>query len=334
MLTRLLGPIRQLTRNLEAQAARTTELAGRMACWQARAREVVSDLTEVEFRVSSQFGEDGIIDWLIERAAIPPSAHSFIEFGVETYRESNTRFLLQNRNWRGLILDGDPGMIAAIREDGLAWRHDLSARAAFITRENINDLIRGSGFAGEIGLLSIDLDGNDYWIWEAIEAVNPILLITEYNAVLGDRHPILVPYASDFTRSRAHYSHLYFGASIRALCLLAARRDYRFVGTNSAANNAFFVREDYAARFVEGAIERVRACPSRARESRDERGRLSYISGVERLRVISALPVINVETGVTAPLGDLKEVYSPEWLEAMTGRREEPALKPLSALKP
>src|ERR1700761_2843263 len=93
----------------------TLQLMGRMASWQVRSRQVISSLQDVEFKVTSQWGEDGIIDWLIERAQIPPISQSFIEFGVETYRQSNTRFLLQNRNWRGLIMDGSPAVITAVK---------------------------------------------------------------------------------------------------------------------------------------------------------------------------------------------------------------------------
>lgn len=296
------------------------QLAGRQASWQVRARTILPHLQEAEFRVSSQWGEDGIIDWLIERAEIPLAAQSFIEFGVENYRQSNTRFLLQNRNWRGLIMDGSPALITAVRADNLAWRYDLQARAAFITPGNINDLILDAGFEGEIGILSIDLDGNDYWVWAALHIVRPILCICEYNAVFGDVHPICTPYDQNFNRTKAHHSNLYFGASIPALCSLAAKKGYRFVGTNSAGNDAFFVREDYASRFVDGSLLQIRSFPSRFRESRDRSGRHTYIGGVERLKHISALPVVNVETGSTVQLGDLGSVYSDEWLSAMTGK--------------
>jgi hypothetical protein len=295
------------------------QLSGRMASWHVRSRHVIANLQEVEFRVSSQWGQDGIIDWLIERAEIPPEAQTFIEFGVETYRQSNTRFLLQNRNWRGLIMDGDPALVAAVKNDGLMWRYDLAARSAFITQENINDLISAEGFGGEIGLLSVDLDGNDYWVWEALSAVHPIICVCEYNAVFGDLHPICTPYDQNFSRTKAHSSNLYFGASIAALRSLAARKGYRFVGTNSAGNDAFFVREDYASRFIEGSLMQVRSLPSRFRESRNRSGLNTHIGGVERVRQISALPVINVETGGTMKLGDLESVYSGEWLLAMFG---------------
>jgi hypothetical protein len=300
-------------------AGDSLQLMGRMASWQVRSRETLGVLRDAEFKVSSQWGQDGIIDWLVERCNIPPSAQSFVEFGVEDYRQANTRFLLQNRNWRGLILDGSSAMVAAVREDGLGWRHDLMAQPAFITRENINALIAGAGFRGEIGLLSVDLDGNDYWVWEAIEVVRPILCICEYNAVFGDVWPISTPYDPNFIRGKAHHSNLYFGASIAALRLLAMNKGYRFMGTTSSGNDAFFVREDYAKRNLDGAIACVEALPSRLREARDEAGRLSYVGGVDRLKVISAMPVVNVETGETVRLGDLDKVYSDEWLERMTG---------------
>ena len=297
----------------------TLQLQGRMASWQVRSRKVIFSLRDVEFRVSSQWGGDGIIDWLIERAEIPVISQSFVEFGVENYRQSNTRFLLQNRNWRGLIMDGSPDVVFAVKEDGVAWRHDLTILPAFITRENINELISGAGFGGDIGLLSIDLDGNDYWVWEAIHAVRPIICICEYNAVFGDVYPISTPYDPSFDRAKAHSSYLYFGASIVALRSLAARKGYRFVGTTSGGNDAFFVREDYAKQFVDSSLQHIQARPSFFRESRNASGRLSYLTGIERLRHISAMQVTNVETGETVRLSDLESVYSKEWLEAMTG---------------
>ncbi len=295
-------------------------LSGRMASWQVRSRDIIANLQEVEFRVSSQWGQDGIIDWLIERAAIPPEAQTFIEFGVERYRQANTRFLLQNRNWRGLIVDAHPAVVAAVKSDGLAWRYDLTARSAFITRENINDLISAEGFGGEIGLLSIDLDGNDYWVWEALDAVSPIICICEYNAVFGDLHPVCTPYHESFSRTKAHSSNLYFGASIAALRSLAASKGYRFVGSTSAGNDAFFVREDYASRFIHDSLLQVRSLPSRFRESRNRSGLNTYIGGVERLNQISALPIINVKTGEMMKLRDLETVYSNDWLLAISGK--------------
>lgn len=320
MMKRRLEPLKRwLSAELRDTARTNLFLNGRTASWQVREKKVISSLQDAEFKVSSQWGEDGIIDWLVERAEIPMEAHTFIEFGVEDYREANTRFLLQNRNWRGLILDGSSAMCETIKMDALAWGHHLTARSAFITRENINTLISEAGFSGEIGLLSVDLDGNDYWVWEAIEVVQPILCICEYNAIFGDIHPISTPYDRAFNRTNAHYSNLYFGASIEALRQLGAQKGYRFVGTTSAANNAFFVREDYAQRFVDRSIQSIDASPSLVRESKNEQGELNYLSGLERFRHIAHLGVINTATGQTIKLEDLGAVYSPKWLDQMIG---------------
>ena len=317
-LKRMLQPFKNwLLRDTYELLMRNHQLTGRLACLQMRSAQVISSLQDVEFKVSSQWGEDGIIDWLIERAGIPAGSRTFVEFGVEDYREANTRFLLQNRNWRGLIMDGGKAMIDAVREDGLYWEHDLAVQSAFITRDNVNDLIRSAGFSGEIGLLSVDIDGNDYWVWEAIEAVQPIICICEYNAVLGDLQPISIPYAATFHRTAAHHSNLYFGTSIAALKSLAERKGYSFMGTTSAANDAFFVRADYAKKILGSSLQNARALPSFARESRDIRGQLNYITGLDRAKHISHLPVVNVETGAATKLADLGPIYSPEWLELM-----------------
>lgn len=293
-------------------------MQGRMACWQTRPREKIQSLQDIEFKVFSQWGEDGIIDWLIERAAIPAHLHTFVEFGVESYREANTRFLLENRNWRGLVMDGNPALAENLKSDPLFWRYDLTAKSAFITRENVNDLIASSGFTGQVGLLSIDVDGNDYWIWEAISVIQPVICVCEYNAVFGDLHAISVPYDPEFMCSRSHFSRLYYGASIAALRSLAARKGYRFLGTTSAANDAFFIREDYAQRLYL-ALRNTTALASKNRSSRDESGQLTHVGGVDRLKLISNMTVVKTETGDSVPLAELASVYSENWLQQMTG---------------
>jgi hypothetical protein len=272
----------------------------------------INGLQDVEFCVSSQFGEDGIIDWLVEKAEIPRPVQCFVEFGVENYQEANTRFLLQNRNWRGLILDGNPKLAEGLKRDPLFWRHDLTVESSFITRENINNLISDASFAGDIGLLSVDIDGNDYWVWQAIEVVRPIIVICEFNAVFGNIHAISVPYDPQFVRNHKHPSYLYFGASLPALCSLSAKKGYSFVGTTLAGNDAFFVRNDHAPKVL-NAMKKVAAYCSRTREARDETGALIYTSGKARFDLIAGLPVVQVETGNVVNLKDLHPIATPDW---------------------
>jgi hypothetical protein len=258
-------------------------------------------LRETEFKVFSQWGDDGIIQYLIHQVPLPND--TFIEFGVESYEESNTRFLLMNNNWRGLVMDGNPANIDHIRQGEISWRHDLTAKAAFITRENINDLIVEAGFRGPVGILSIDIDGNDYWVWEAIAVVNPAIVIVEYNAVFGPDRAACVPYDPHFVRSRAHWSNLFWGCSLAALCALAERKGFAFVGCNSNGNNAYFVQRGLASNLRE-LRPREGFVASRFRDSRDPEGRLTFVSGDARFALISDLMVTNITTGRLVRLQD------------------------------
>ena len=220
-------------------------LQGQIASRQIRDMTSIQRLADVEFGVFSQWGEDGILEWII--AQIDDVPESFVEFGVEDYRESNTRFLLQNRNWRGLVIDGSEKHVERIKSDGITWRHDLTACASFIDCSNINQLIRDAGFLGDIGVLSVDIDGNDYWVWEAIDVVNAAIVVVETNAIFGDLAAVSVPYRADFERAKAHFSNLFFGASPKALSHLAEKKNYQLLGSNLAGSNLFFVHNDYAA---------------------------------------------------------------------------------------
>jgi NAD kinase len=107
----------------------------------ARTKEIIDDVNKSEFQVFSQWGDDGIIDFLASYLDIKNK--TFIEFGVENYEESNTRFLLINRNWTGFIMDGSAENIDYVKNDSIYWRYDINAKHAFITKENINELLNG-----------------------------------------------------------------------------------------------------------------------------------------------------------------------------------------------
>jgi len=270
----------------------------------------LKDLGAIEFSVFSQWGEDGILAWLV--AQLDKIPHSFIEFGVANYQESNTRYLLQSQNWQGLVLDGSAENIAQIIEKEYFWRHQLIAKAAFIDCNNINKLISDNGFNNSVGILSIDVDGNDYWIWEAIDVINPVILVCEYNAVFGDLHALTIPYKPDFDRARIHHSCLYFGASIQALINLGKEKNYTFVGSNSTGCNAFFVKDEFADKIL-SKLDQIVSYPSLIREGRDEDGKIIFTPGSERAKLIGHLPLINLTSGSTVKLNDLDQIYSEEW---------------------
>lgn len=248
---------------------------------------------QAEFKVSSQWGEDGIIHFLTQR--IPIQNKVFIEFGVQDYTESNTRFLLQNNNWAGLVMDGVPANIKSIKADPIYWRFNLKAVCAFIDRDNINDLILSQGIEGDIGLLSIDVDGNDYWVWEAMDCVQPRIVIVEYNSLFGPTAGVTVPYDPEFNRTRAHFSNLFWGASIAAICSLARRKGYSLVASNTAGNNVFFVRNDFMSEIPTLSHEEAYV-RSQWRESRDRKGHLTFLDHSQSLEEISDLLVFDLNT--------------------------------------
>jgi len=268
-----------------------------------RAGKSFTSLRDAEFKVFSQFGDDGIIQYLIHRLA--PLSDSFVEFGVENYRESNTRFLLLNNNWRGLVMDGDEGSINYIQQDEIYWRHTLIARRAFVTRDNINDLLKEAGFVGEVGLLSIDIDGNDYWVWEKLTVIKPVIVIVEYNSIFGPDLAVTIPYDPSFARHEAHYSGQFWGASLAALTQLAEKKAYSLAGCNSAGNNAYFIRKDKIDNLPVLTVDEA-FVDARFRDSRDKRGKLNHLTGAQRFQAIADLEVYDLRQNKTAPLGSLR----------------------------
>jgi hypothetical protein len=269
-------------------------LQGRLLSEINNKKERISSLEEVEFQVFSQRGEDGILQYIIGKVPIPNKV--FVEFGVENYTESNTRYLLINNNWSGLVIDGSKANIDFIKSDYIYWKYDIRAVQSFITRDNINTLIANYTRQRDIGVLSVDIDGNDYWVWEAIDTITPRIVVCEYNSAFGATEKVSVPYASDFQRTNAHYSDLYFGASLSAFCYLAEKKGYDFIGTAGAGVNAFFVRKDLSAPFIKYTAQQ-NFRESANRDSRGKSGELTFLAHDQRLNVMKDLPVVDVESG-------------------------------------
>lgn len=308
----ILGQQGMLMHHFMDRSNRALLLQGRIASLQLSTRDRIDTLADVEFRVTSQWGEDGIIEWLCQK--IPQMPRSFVEFGVENFSEANTRFLIENRGWRGLVIDGNEEYMRSLRDHPLYWRHDLTAVCSFVTAENINELITTHGFDGELGILSVDIDGNDYWVLNAIDCVRPAVIICEINGVFGDLHAVTVPYRPDFQRLEAHYAGQYFGCSLAAARMLCASKGYAFVGTNSTGVNAFFVREDLAEPVL-GSLREVRAWAPRHRDSRDINGQLDFTRGMSRYELVADLPVVDLSTNRLVALRDLYPLYSDTFLE-------------------
>jgi hypothetical protein len=250
-------------------------------------------LCDVEFQVFSQFGDDGIIQYLVH--SLPLYESTFIEFGVEDYTESNTRFLLVKDKWSGLILDGNKENIDYIQRDRISRLFNLRSERAFVNEDTIDDLLVNAGFNGRIGLLSIDVDGMDYWIWKAIRSVDPAIVVIEYNANFGSERAITVPYDESFVRGLAHSSRLYYGASLEALRDLAQAKGYLFVGCNANGNNAYFIRAEYSQHPSVATLEAE--YHSSTFGEYEMAGR--WLRGAAALDIIRGLPVYNTRTAKT-----------------------------------
>jgi hypothetical protein len=260
-------------------------------------------LADYEFKVFSQWGEDGILQHLTTHLAI--ANRTFIEFGVEDFFESNCRYLLMKDQWSGFVIDGSPANIARLRRSYFYWMYPLESLASFITRDNVGALLEQSGFGTEPGILSVDVDGVDYHLVEALGHMRPSIMIVEYNGLFGHERCVTVPYDPAFQRTRAHPSNLYLGASLPAFVRLLNTRGYALVGVNGMGSNAFFVRRELLNDRVRETD--IRTCPVGPvfREARDDRGELTLRSAHASRDRIAELPLLDIESGKTIRVADL-----------------------------
>jgi hypothetical protein len=291
MIKKLLNLIRNLQK-INSTLDFVQQSLGRIESRQLFPVSNSAGLQSNEFKVYSQSGEDGIIQYLINKIQIQDKR--FIEFGVENYLESNTRFLAINNYWSGLVIDGDLENIEFIKNDPIYWRCNIKAEHSFVTKDNINEIFLRNGLSGDIGLLSIDIDGNDYWIWETINTISPAIVIAEYNSFFGAKREITVPYNPTFVRKSSHFSKIFYGASIAALTALANKKGYKLVGSNQAGNNVFFARNDLMTSLSERSIEDTYK-QIQFREVHNERGELNYLSFNDARKVIGELKVYDIK---------------------------------------
>lgn len=189
------------------------------------------------FRLSSQNQEDGMTLALLNETGV--RHRTFVEIG-SGLSGGNSGFLARECGWTGLMVDGHEGHMVQV---GRRFP-SVTAVAAWVTRENINEVITANGFGGDVDLFSLDLDGNDYWIWETMTACTPRVVILEYNSMFGPDRAVTVPYDPTFDRHRQHT--MYYGASLAACARLSERKGYRLVAVEPTGVNAFFVRNDLA----------------------------------------------------------------------------------------
>jgi len=222
--------------DLEARRAQLAEIILR-----PRFEGLFASPAQREFRVFSQNGEDGVLLWLLAEIGAP--VKTFVEIGIENGLECNTAVLAFVLGWDGLMVDADARGVAAARkvaERMLCGRSNRLAIRQHYVRPADMPSLTGSG---PLGVLSIDVDGMDYWLWKAVEGATPDVVIIEYNASMGPDESITVPFREEFSAAEAHPSGYYHGASLAALEKLGRGKGYSLVAVEEAGVNAFFVRD-------------------------------------------------------------------------------------------
>jgi len=243
-------------------------------------------LERYEYSLFSQNGEDGILRHLFSEIGF--RSKCFLEFGFGVTQNNSLRLVLKE-HFGGLFIDGSESSVRQFNAVALACGFsNVQAVNKFLSLENLESTILESKLPREIDLLSIDVDGNDYWFWEGLRCLSPRIVIMEYNASLGPELSLTVPYDPAFDRHQKHKSGFYCGASITALERLGKKKGYALVGCDSNGVNAFFVRADCLTSHLPVLSPRSAYRPHK---SRVERG----YSPEEQFRIIKDLPYTTIE---------------------------------------
>lgn len=210
--------------------------------WPPASQAGVPGLARYEYSWLSQNGEDGVIRYLFDEIGF--ESRWFVEFGFGAVQCNSLR-LMKHEGFNGFLMDGSAENVDFFNytANRLGIK-GVKAIQAFITRDNLQDLIRGNGVPRDIDFLSLDVDGNDYWFWEELDCISPRVVCIEYNAGLGPDLSLTVPYDPAFERYSKHPSGFFHGASLAALEALGKRKGYYLIGCDSTGTNAFFLRAD------------------------------------------------------------------------------------------
>ncbi|MDC0627759.1 hypothetical protein OAO99_04230 [Candidatus Pelagibacter sp.] len=203
--------------------------------------ESVKKLNDLEFKVFSQNGEDGIIDYLIYSLNI--NKLKFVEIGVGDYTECNTRFLINSYPFKGLLCDINSKLNDNLKYTFDTHRGSIKVFNNYVNSSNILEILKSNNFHKKLNLFSIDIDSMDYYVIEKLPNEISDIFIAEYNQNFGPNLEVTVPHLDQFDRHKYHYSGQCYGLSLRALINLMKKKGYVFLGCNVECCNAFFILE-------------------------------------------------------------------------------------------
>ena len=259
----------------------------------------VRNLNQVEYKVFSQNGEDGIIDFLLNQLNIQNP--KFLEIGVGNYKESNTRYIFMKSPNKGMIIDNVKNLKQEVSKHVKLWKGDLTIIEETVTSDNIYNILKKNNFQNNLDLFSLDIDGIDYWVMKELPENLSKIVVTEYNATFGANLEVTVPNINNFNRTKYHYSNLCYGMSLRAIINLMKRKNYVFIGANKACNNAFFINKSEVDKLnidLPDLNNLEKYTQSNILESRSNSGSLTFLSDKQKLDEISGCEVINLSDGL------------------------------------
>jgi hypothetical protein len=214
----------------------------------------IKNIRDAEIKIFSQFGEDGIINFLLYKIGLNEQI-KFVEIGTGDYEEANTRFLSETRICSGLLID-KINDIKFIKKRDFYWKNDLYIHQKKINSKNISAVIKDYGFETNCNLLSLDIDGNDYWVLKNINLDTTDIVIVEYNPLFGFNLSLTIPEDDNFDRNK--YNKVFYGASLPAIIDLLNVKNFFFIGANKACNNAFFINNKYKNNFLDINIDNLK----------------------------------------------------------------------------
>jgi hypothetical protein len=219
------------------------------------------NIRDAGFRVYSQSEEDGIILYVLSMIGF--KTKRVVEICCGSGDECMATNLILNHGFDGFLFDGSQNNIHRAetffksKRDCLLYPPALTA--AWITAENVNDLLRRSGCSGEVDLFSLDIDGNDYWVWDAIHVINPRLFVVETHNVIPSDKSLTIEYQPHFNYlDQVGAAQMHRSASLLAMVKLCKKRGYRMIGAHRHGFNVFFLRDDEGQKFFpEVSIQQV-----------------------------------------------------------------------------
>ena len=257
--------------------------------------EAIRKLNDLDYKIFSQNGEDGIIDYFLHSLGIENP--KFVEIGIGDYSECNSRFFYERTSSKGLVIDCIKDLKDRVSKNVNLWKGDLKIVNKEINSNNIIEILKEESFLEELDFFSLDIDGTDYWILEKMPNNFSKIAVIEYNSVFGPEFKVTIPNQEKFNRNEYHYSNLCFGASLRAIIDIMEIKNFKFIGTNLTRCNAFFVQKNYLNEIkieASNINDLSNHTKSNIRESRDQQGKLNYISGKDKIKSIYECEVFDL----------------------------------------